>query len=173
VFDVAIRAEHEQQLVTTQNPVQTGAAITDNAYIVPAKLTIEIAMSDSMQSYTVGQFASAPSRSVSAYQTLLALQSALTPMSVATRLRNYTNMLIREIHSNDVDKTRYGLRAKVVFEQIITASGVTISSSSTNNPTPANPQSATQTLTGSVPVQSVPPSIQSQNNIANTYTGLE
>src|SRR5215469_5595098 len=54
VFDGAIRADHVQDMTLTQNPVQTGVALADHSYLLPARLTVEIAMSDSMQSYVVG-----------------------------------------------------------------------------------------------------------------------
>src|SRR6185312_10356981 len=71
VFDAVLVADHDQEAVVTMNPVQTGAAITDHVYIQPARLVIEIKMSDSMQSYNTGagtgQWAANPSKSVSAY----------------------------------------------------------------------------------------------------------
>ena len=169
VFDGIIRAEHDQQTVITLNPVQTGAAITDNAYIVPPRLVVEIAMSDSMQSYTAEQFAGAPSRSVSAYQTLQSLQAALSVMSIATRLRQYSNMMIADLRADETDRTKFALKASVTFQQIITAQ-VDITSLTVGNDfgDSAIPQSTDQTSTGQVQTLPVPASIQSQNNIQNT-----
>jgi hypothetical protein len=47
---------------------------------VSPTLTVTIKMSDSMQSFTIGQFAGATSRVVSAYQTLVNIQQALQPV---------------------------------------------------------------------------------------------
>ena len=60
-FDGIIRAEHEQHTEITKNPVQTGAAISDHAYVVPPRLTVEIRMSDAMTSWKPGQWADSPS----------------------------------------------------------------------------------------------------------------
>jgi hypothetical protein len=169
VFDAVITGEHDQQVVITLNPVQTGAAITDNAYVTPPGFTAEIEMSDAMQSYTVGQFSGAPSRSVSAYQTLIALQAALTPMQVATRLRQYSNMMITDVRAQEDPKTKYALRAFVTFRQILTASAqVTATSTSSGQGTSANQQATGQTNTGPVNTTPVTPAISAQNNIGNT-----
>jgi hypothetical protein len=120
VFDGTLRAEHEQQTVVTLNPVQTGAAITDHAYVMPARLTVEIAMSDAMQSYTIGQWSSGPTRSISAYQTLKALQLANTPVSLATKLASYSLMMITDCRAEETKDTKYALKATVTFTEIFT-----------------------------------------------------
>ena len=55
-FDGPMEIDHEQQSVVTLNPIQTGAPIGDHAYVVPARLVAHLLMSDSMQSFIVGQF---------------------------------------------------------------------------------------------------------------------
>lgn len=168
VFDGILRAEHEERVVTTLNPVQTGAAISDHAYVVPPSLTVEVAMSDSMQSFTMGQWANAPSRSVSAYQTLIALEEALQPVSVQTPLRSYTNMMIELITADETKETLHSLKSQVTFRKIITTSAqvANSNSASANNvsPTSSIPQTTGQTLNGQVQGQNVPQSIQNQNN---------
>lgn len=166
VFDAIIRLAHRQQSVITLNPVQTGAAISDNAYIVPPKLVIEIGMSDAMQSYTVGQWADAPSRSVSAYQTLVGIQAELSPVQIVTRLRSYSNMMIADIQADDDSTTAHALKATISFEQILTAQAQIVSSS-VSYPTSEIPQTTNQTPVGQVQTIPVPASIQSQNNIEN------
>ncbi|HEX4209508.1 MAG TPA: hypothetical protein VHY56_03880, partial [Candidatus Binataceae bacterium] len=42
VFDAILRAEHQRELRKTEHPVQTGANITDHAYLLPARITLEI-----------------------------------------------------------------------------------------------------------------------------------
>jgi hypothetical protein len=166
VFDGIIHGEHDQTAIITLNPVQTGAAITDDAYIVPPTLNVEIAMSDAMQSFTVGQFSSTPSsKSVSAYQTLITLQAALTPVQVATRLRQYSNMMITRIRAVEDEKTKYGLRAFITFTAIITAFVTQISSTATSSSGNSQiPQTTNQTSTGQTQTSPIPQSIQTQNN---------
>jgi hypothetical protein len=163
VFDGALRAEHEQHSVITLNPVQTGAAISDHAYTVPARLVVEIAMSDAMQSFIVGQWSDGPSKSASAYQTLVALQRQRQVLQVATRLRQYDQMLISEVRTEETVGTRFALKAIVTFTEIITASVESTSSGVSFDP--ALPQTTGQTVTGQVRVSPVPENVQAQNSV--------
>lgn len=86
VFDAVIRIDHSQQIRTTDHPVQSGASISDHALILPARVVMEIGMSDAMDAYAPGVWTSNPSKSVSAYQTLVALQQGRQPLTVTTRL---------------------------------------------------------------------------------------
>ena len=172
VFDAILRAEHEQNTVITQNPVQTGASLTDHAYNEPARITFELFVSDVMRSFTVGQFADAPSRSVSAYQTLLALQTANPPrpLQIATRLNHYSNMLITNIRAIETKDTRFALRAIVTCQQILTAKVEATHSTlvSTSDPSDSEiPQATNQSMVGQVQTFPVPAAVQAQNNIAN------
>ncbi len=171
VFDNVMRIEHLCPTVVTLNPVQTGANISDHSYIVPPRLIVEIGMSDAMQSFTATQWADGPSRSVNAYRTLVAIQGALQPVQLSTRLNDYDTMMIADIRAEDDASTAYGLRAIVTFQQVVTANVETSSASSligtTGNPVSADPQTTGQTIIGQQLPQTVPPSIQSQNSISN------
>lgn len=168
VLDSTLRAEHDQNVVVTMNPVQTGAAMSDHAYVVPPRLTVEFAMSDAMQSYTVGQWNDSPSKSVSAWQTLIALKDQKLPVSVATRLQQYDKMMIVSVRAEDTKNTRYGLRATVTFVQVLTAQ-VEATSSTVTFPSAdsAFPQTTDQTLGGQTQTQGVPDAVTANNNVAN------
>ncbi|HXR75138.1 MAG TPA: hypothetical protein VN737_04125 [Bryobacteraceae bacterium] len=163
VFDAVIRAEHEQRTAVTLNPVQTGAAISDHAYTIPASLVLEIAMSDAMQSFTMGQWADGPSKSVSAYQKLISLQKQRLPLQVSTRLRSYSNMMITGVHAEEDHETASALKATVTFQEILTATVITADSSSSDS---ALPQTTNQTVVGQIQAQAVPQSVQAQNSTA-------
>jgi hypothetical protein len=62
VFDAVFSLEHDQRLTKTMHPVQTGAALSSHAYLMPAHLTMMVGMSDAMQSYATGTGASGPLR---------------------------------------------------------------------------------------------------------------
>lgn len=126
-FDAVIREEHVSSLKITSHPVQTGANITDHSYVEPAVLTMEIAMSDAMADMHDNQFirytprnADRPSysKSVSAYRVLLDLQETRIPVSVHTRLKTYTNMLIENITAPEDAKTLHGLKCTVTLREI-------------------------------------------------------
>lgn len=175
VFDSNIRVEHEQQTVITLNPVQTGAALSDHAYIQPSRVTLEIMMSDAMQSFTVGQWATGPSKSVSCYQTLVAIQEARNPVQLATRLRNYANMIVTEVRAVEDKDTQHSLKAHITFQHILTASVQMSSTNSlaTTGGTSALPQTTGQTLNGQVQTLPVPSSVITQNNIQNATNSLK
>ena len=79
----------------TEHPVQTGASIADHAYIVPARLVLDIGMSDAMDAYfSPTTWSGSDSKSVAAYQTMLALQFSRIPLTITTKLRTYQNMVI-------------------------------------------------------------------------------
>jgi hypothetical protein len=179
VFDTAMTIEHDQEGVVTNNPVQTGTSLNDHFYLLPMRVTAEIAMSDSMQSYTIGQFSGGPSRSVNAYQTLLTIQASRTPVSIATRLAttgisSYATMMIVSIRAQEDKDTRFAGKFWVTFQQIITAdvqtiSGVEIISGADFNPTTdtTRGQAVGDTTVGPVNPAPVPSAVQNQNNITN------
>lgn len=117
-FDAVLREDHTESVKVTEHPVQTGANISDHAYNLPAKLTMEIGMSDAMDSIVTGQFTGWYTKSVSAYQMLKQLKEARLPLRVLTRLNLYENMIIEEINAPDDVKTLYGLRCTVTLKEI-------------------------------------------------------
>lgn len=161
-FDGVLREEHFQELRKTEHPVQSGSSITDHAYLMPARLVAEIIMSDAQAAFQNGQFTSDPSKSISAYQVLLNIQSLRTPLSVVTRLNSYTNMFIESLRAPDTYQTRFGLRCTVVFAQIIVGTVTTTAPSERPNQTNNTPQ-------GPQTPQSLPPNIQQLLN--NMKTG--
>jgi len=170
VFDAVLELEHEQRLEKTRHPVQTGADISSHAYLQPPRVVMNIGMSDAMAAYASGannanQAGSATpatttpfsggstSKSVNAYQTMIALQVARSPLTVTTRLRTYTNMLITAISPREDYKTIAGLRMRVEFEQVFTATTVVSavsSSTSGANTLSARPDATQQTGLGQV-----------------------
>lgn len=118
-FDAFIDVEYTREATLTQSPVQTGAAITDHAYLNPVKLTMTVGMSDVMQSRVAGQFEGGWSRSRNAWDVLVKMQEDRVPMSVLTRLGRYDNMLIRSLKQKDDFEELYALHATVELEQII------------------------------------------------------
>jgi len=169
VFDGTERAEHEQRAVITQNPIQTGASLSDHMYTLPPVVTANILMSDCMQSFIAGQFASGPSRSVSAYQTLVDLQQNRKPVSISTRLKQYDNMMISSIITEETKDTLYGLRATVTFQKILTASIEIVSSTVNFNVNPLTsefPQQTGATIGGQAQSTQVPTGIFNQNNVS-------
>ena len=118
IFDAILSQDHNQSAQITEHPVQTGANISDHAYMQPARLTLEIAMSDAMDMYTAGQFTEG-AKSVSAYLALKTMCKNRQPLTIMTRLDTYANMLIENMHAIEDYKTLYGLKCPVYFRQIM------------------------------------------------------
>ena len=142
VFDAVLEVGHSQKLEKTHHPVQTGADISSHAYLLPPRLTLYVLMSDAVDSYATGaasdaytQFAGNPSKSVSTYQTLLDIQAGRQPLTIVTRLRTYTNMVITSLDPHEDYKTITGLRMPVEFEAIFTGSTSTPPASARTNTT--------------------------------------
>lgn len=117
-FDAVLREDHTETVKVTEHPVQTGANISDHAYNMPARLTMEVGMSDAMDSIVAGQFTGWGTKSKSAYQMLKQLKEARLPLKVLTRLNLYENMIIEEINAPDDVKTQRGLRCTVTMREI-------------------------------------------------------
>lgn len=171
IFDCVPRISHEQVIVTTDHPVQTGSSISDHAYMRPARLSLEIGMSDTMDSYTVdmwtGGLQSSPgtqSKSVNAFQTLLAIQKSRIPVQITTRLNSYSNMIFESIEPEETYETVTGLRVTIRLRQIFVASTQLVPNSS-------RPQDTSSTGLGAVTSQTVPAQITSENQIFKSLAG--
>ena len=134
-FDGFMQVEHNIELQTTSNPVETGASVVDHAYVKPAELVMKVMMSDVHQSLVPGQFTGASFRSVNAWQVLRKLQSDRIPMSVLTRLGLYTNMLITKLTASDTAETFRALSAEVTLREIPVARIKTVKISSADQTT--------------------------------------
>lgn len=148
-FDAIIRAQHRREARTTEHPIQTGANISDHIYQLPAHLTLDIGMSDAMDSFQSGQFSDGNSRSVSAYQTLRKILEARQAFSITTKMDKYDNMVIESFEAVDTYQTVYSGRFSVYLKEIFTADVLTVK-------IPTRPQVTGQTNKG--PVQPVAPS---------------
>jgi hypothetical protein len=163
VFDAVLRAGHEQRLRKTMHPVQTGAAISDHAYIEPARVSLDIGMSDVMDQFQPGMWTGAQTKSVSAFQTMLALQFSRIPLTLLTKLRIYHNLVIESITDEETAKTITGLRMRVEFGEIFSAQTQAV-------PDSARSQDTQQTNLGTV--NSTPPTTV-QTNQNQVGTGVE
>jgi hypothetical protein len=125
VFDAVIKLDHNQSQRITQHPVQTGANITDHSFALPAKLTLEIGMSDVMRDYIPnkwGSDTSEPTKSVAAYKQLLFWKNLGKPLKISTRIDDYVNMVVANLSTPDDVTTGHGLKCLATFQQIFTAS---------------------------------------------------
>lgn len=163
VFDATFRLLHSRRLRKTQHPVLTGANIADHAFLEPARVALEIGMSDAMAAFAQGMWVGSTTKSISAFQTLKNLQVNRTLLTLSTRLDTYYNMLVTEVDAPDDLRTLHGLRATVVLEEII--AGVTVSVASASS---ARPQATGSTQGGTVQGMPVSASQQQQNVVPSS-----
>src|SRR5690606_36155713 len=79
--DVIVREVHRTTLGITENPIETGAKVTDHAYVEPKKLTLEFASGNA----------------VATYNALVRFQESRVPFTIVSGLAVYNNMLIKEL----------------------------------------------------------------------------
>lgn len=118
-FDAIFKEDHSTQLRLTEHPVQTGASITDHAYMTPARVTLEVGMSDCMDSFVADQWGSQNGKSVTAYKQLVAWQKSRTVLTLTTNLNTYQNMVIEQVNVPRDYKSMFSLRATVNLRQIM------------------------------------------------------
>lgn len=148
VFDVTFKETHTFENVITQHPVQTGASINDHVYQQPIVFTWDVGASDCLASVVNGQFATASSRAVSAFNVLRTLWQTAEALTVTTTYGQYTNMIIRSFNATKDKTLMNAMRATVTFQQIIVTDAVTISASQKQSSTP---QTTNSTVTGTIP----------------------
>ncbi len=120
-FDAFTKENHVGSVRVTEHPVQGGSNISDHAYNLPDKLTIEVLVSDSVQPIVSGQFASGKTKSISAYEVIRKLKEKRVLVSVRTRLHYYTNMIIENMSVSDDYKSANSLRCTVSLRQVMMA----------------------------------------------------
>jgi len=141
VFDAVLSADHRQDATITSFPVQTGASISDHAYIQPAEITLDIGMSDAMDAYASSASSDpaiaagvwsgrSKSRSVNAYQTMVDWEAKRVLMSLTTRLFTYPTAMVASLSPHENSGTITGLRCRVTFKQIFLANTTTLNNAS-------------------------------------------
>lgn len=125
-FDAILQTNYTRSLTITEHPVETGAAVSDHAYINPVELVMQVGMSDVAKSIVSGQFSQGSSRSITAFQVLEQLQGQRIPMNVFCRLGLFKNMLIETIAVPDDYTTLYGLKATVTMKEVFVAKVKTV-----------------------------------------------
>ena len=144
-----LRVGHELALRRTEHPVQSGAAITDHAYVLPTKVVMEVGVSDAMDTFRSGMWGgSSSSTSVNAFAALQELARKRVVVKLQTRLRSYNNMLVESVAAEETSRTIAAGRFHVVFSEIFVASTQVITATTRLD---ANPASGKGVVTPSQP----------------------
>jgi Dit-like phage tail protein len=161
-FDAVLAVDHGQEMRITEHPIQSGASISDHAYLLPNRVVLEIGMSDVMDSFVSGQYSDFNSKSVSAYRKFKELQELRIPLTLTTRLDTYENMMIEDVRTRDDISTLHALRAHIRFRQIFVGrASVAVQSSRPNATNTSNP--------GAAAVQSIPQSLAKNQDFSGQW----
>lgn len=115
VFDAIIKTDHTSKLTVTTHPIESGAKIADHAFVEPAEISVEVAVSDS--EINKGTFGSG-NRSLNAFRELLKLQTSRSLITVVTRFKTYRNMLITSVSVPDDYTTMNAFKASLMLREI-------------------------------------------------------
>ena len=146
VFDAVLKTDHTSKLTVTSHPIESGANISDHAFIEPAEITVEIGMTD----------CNGVGVSDKMFKSLQALQFSRQRITVVTRYRTYQNMLIVSMSVPDDFMTMNALKAMLMLREIPVVGTQTVTvaerasrqaqkSGSTNNGT-VQPSTANQSV---------------------------
>lgn len=115
VFDATLKTDHTSKVTATSHPVESGANISDHAYVEPAEISIEVGVSDCETGN--GTFGSG-NRSLNAFSELLKLQTSRQLITVVTRFKTYRNMLITSVSVPDDYTTMFSFKANLMLREI-------------------------------------------------------
>lgn len=119
---------HDDELQITQHPVEFGAAITDHAFKLPARVQIRAAWSYAAEGLALlVPIATDASYLGSLYSTLVSLQSQRTRVSLVTGKRTYDNMLLRSLRVTTNQQTENTLSIIADFQEILIATTQVVS----------------------------------------------
>jgi hypothetical protein len=117
-FDSWLQLNHNTELTITQHPVETGAPITDHSFSNPWRFSFTLGMTDTATTPSVGGTAS---RSVNAYNAIVAMQQSRQFLTLTCKYGTYRNILIQSINATDDWQTVNASRLTVVLQQVIVA----------------------------------------------------
>ena len=117
VFDAYLRMENRESLTTTKNPVETGANITDHAYVNPKTFSFEIGMTDTSMGKVFGQFGFID-RPVNAYRLLSHWLNTRKLITLNGKYGFYRNVLVTSLDAHDDYTTHSSLKVSVTLEEV-------------------------------------------------------
>lgn len=138
--DVVISEEHNDEVVLTRHPVDTGAPITDHAYRNPAVLNVKFAWSDSsrlLNSTFSGSILKGVTTTKDVYKQLLSLMQKRELLSVSTGKRSYDSMIITRLVTSTDKDSESSLSCDITFEEVMIVSTKEVELQAVNQANPA------------------------------------
>lgn len=137
--DVVISEEHENEVVVTRHPVDTGANVADHAYVQPAVIHCQFGWSDSsrlLNSILDFSIFKGLTTIKDVYEKLLELQAKREPISLSTGKKSYPAVVITKLKTTSTVDTESALLVDITFEEVRFASTkeVTLAEAQQKNP---------------------------------------
>jgi hypothetical protein len=123
-LDAVLSEQHDFESEVTEHPVESGANVSDHIRNKPATLKLECVVSNTpiFQKEVVERMGGfrkgSPGRAEDAFATLMRLREEQQPITVATRLKAYSNMAIASISIPRDAKTGDTMRFSLVLKEI-------------------------------------------------------
>lgn len=159
--DLAIRERHSDRLGITAHPIQTGASITDHAFVIQPEFTLEFGWSNSSIAGIIKDFAGASFKDVltgdlgegyvkQVYAKIISLQQSRQLCTVVTGKRQYKNVLIESVETYTDADTAYSMIVSMNCKalqlvHVATASTTSVSQSSQAKPSSTSPEQSNGT----------------------------
>lgn len=105
-IDCVVSEKHASEIEITEIPIENGSRITDHAFVLPKKISLEIANDNATASFNA----------------LVAFQESRVPFTIVTGLFVYSNMLVKSISAERDKVFSQVLRATVDLQEIIIVS---------------------------------------------------
>lgn len=96
-FDAVFMEDHTAELAVTDNPIETGALVSDHAFMKPLRVQITAGVSDILTPTGNPEYGGGSGRAQTAFQLLCELQASAEPFIVETGLKVYENMVCESV----------------------------------------------------------------------------
>lgn len=114
-FDAVLKTEYNIEVEATEHPIQSGESVTDHSFVKPETVMLEVAFSDVMSEDA--------QHSMNMFNVLRELVMAREMVTLTTRHKIYTDMLVTALSVPDEIVSMFGLRAQITLQhlEIVTA----------------------------------------------------
>lgn len=119
-LDVVVKEDHATEIGITEVPIETGAQVNDHAYVMPKKVTLDIASHNGAATWAA----------------LVRFQETRVPFVLITGLSVYSNMLIKSLKAERDKDTSAILKGTADLQEVIIV-GTSYAATSQGGLTPA------------------------------------
>jgi hypothetical protein len=152
VADCVVEENHDDEVVMTDNPLETGSVVTDHIYKMPSTVTLTYVWAMASEQNT----GLTPTFLQTMYSSLLAAQAAATLVNIVTGKRNYVNMAIQSINCMTDKNTENILMLRITCRYINFVSPATTSLLPQQSDMQIPEQTQSVSNTGTIALQPAP-----------------